>query len=104
MLETNLPADKEQTKLAPGDCVWVVERDDGEPVDVSGFLFVGIVCGFAIVTPGVYGCKDLEDVMLYHAECTQNEGETGLNVFPLGDCYADKESAKVAMEAETGEE
>ena len=40
------------TELAPGDEVWVVERDeDGNPDDFSGYIFITSVRGIAIVSP-----------------------------------------------------
>lgn len=94
-----------RAKFNPGDAVWVVERDeDGEAYDVSGFIFAAKVGDAAIVTPRVYGCDDLEEIMAYHAKQTAQDWNTDLAVFPVEDCYENKRDALVALSDEEPEE
>lgn len=91
-------------KLNPGEKVWVVERDEeGNACEVSGFLFLAKVHQAIIVTPGIYGCEGVEEILDYHIGQTAQEYDTDLSVFPAGDCYVNKYDAKVALEVETGE-
>jgi hypothetical protein len=56
------------------------------------------------VTPRVYGCDSLTEILDYHIGQTAQEYDTDLAVFPAGDCYLNKYDAKVALEVEMGED
>lgn len=86
------------TKCNPGTTVWLVERDEnGDAVEVSGFLFLAQVAGAVIVTPRVYGRETLDSVMEYHIEETMINEETQLHVYPAADCYLRKADADNAL-------
>lgn len=84
-------------KLTPGAHVWIVERDeDGYAYDVTGFLYLAEVAGTVIVTPKVYGCDSLEEIMRYHSNDTADDNGTVLGVYPAIDCYTNKAAAHAA--------
>lgn len=90
-------------KLKPGIPVWVIERDiDGDGCELSGYVFLAKVGHAVILTPRIYGLNDLEELLNYHIEETRNESELTLAVFPVSDCYIDREAAKEALLAEDG--
>jgi len=91
-----------QQKFKPGEPLWVVERDeDGNACDVSGFLYMAEVAGAVIVTPKVYGCDSLTEILGYHIGQTAQDYDTDLAVFPADDCYLSKFDAKEALANET---
>lgn len=95
------PRKETPTKIAPGKTAWVIVRDeDGNAVEVAGYIFVARVAGAVIMTPRV-NTYDLAGIMQYHIEQTAEFEETELVVFPASDCYATKTDAKVAIEVET---
>lgn len=99
------PRKEKPAKFTPGAEVWVVERDeDGTACEVSGFLFLAKVEHAVIVTPRVYGCEGVTEILDYHIGQTAQDYDTDLSVYPAGDCYTSREDAKVALETETGEE
>lgn len=90
----------------PGDEVWVVERDpeDGEPTEVSGYMFLAQSNDFAICCAEVMHIGDDVDATLdYHAQETREQFATDLSVFPIEDCYRSKENADGAMREELDE-
>ena len=90
-------------KLKPGIPVWVIERDiDGYGCELSGYVFLAKVGHAVILTPRIYGLDDLEDLLDYHIEETRNNSELSMAVFPVTDCYIDRETAKEALLAEEG--
>lgn len=90
-------------KLKPGMPVWVIERDiDGDGCELSGYVFFAKVGHAVILTPRIYGLDDLEELLDYYIEETRNESELPLAVFPVSDCYIDRETAKEALLAEEG--
>lgn len=92
---------KEPAKFTPGTEVWVVERTEGGTAcEVSGFLFLAKVEHAVIVTPRVYGCEGVTEILDYHIDQTAQDYDTDLSVFPAGDCYLNKHDAKVALESE----
>ena len=87
-----------------GELVWVVERDeDGNAIDVAGFVFLAEVADAVIATQKVYGRECLKDLMGYHIEETASNDETSLYVYPRKDCYLRRSDAKKAFTAETEE-
>lgn len=84
--------------LKPGDEVWVVERDEaGIATDVSGFLFLAEVKNAIIVTPRVYGCDGVEEILDYHIQQTAEDYDTDLSVYPAKDCYRSIHAANEAI-------
>lgn len=86
------------TELAPGDEVWVVERDeDGNPDDFSGYIFITSVRGIAIVSPSINGCADLDFLLSDFVEETAMSGSGDFSGYPIVDCYGTCEEAKAAL-------
>ena len=91
------------TELAPGDEVWVVERDeDGNPDDFSGYIFITSVRGIAIVSPSINGCADLDFLLSDFVEETAMSGSGDFSGYPIGDCYGTYEEAKAALREAEG--
>lgn len=97
----------EYGKLAPqaGDKVYVLERDeDWRAVEVSGYMFLAEAGGRAIVTPYINDKDDLNSALDYHVWETIENYDTDLAVFPIADCFVDREQAHAALKAEKGED
>ncbi len=91
------------TELAPGDEVWVVERDeDGNPDDFSGYIFITSVRGIAIVSPSINGCADLDFLLSDFVEETAMSGSGDFSGYPIVDCYGTCEEAKAALREAEG--
>ena len=91
-----------KTRFKPGEPIFIVERDeDGNACDVSGFLYLAEVAGAVIVTPKVYGCDSLEEIMDYHIEETAKDYDMIMGVYPAADCYLFRCEAQEALAAET---
>lgn len=89
-------------KFTPGMPVWVIARDeDGNACESSGYVFLAKVGNAVILTPRIYGLG-LEEMLDYYIGETRDESELSLAVFPVSDCYIDKEAAKEALLAEEG--
>ena len=86
------------TELAPGDEVWVVERDeDGNPNDFSGYIFITSICGIAIVSPSINDCADLDFLLSDFVGETAMSGSGDFSGYPIGDCYGTCEEAEAAL-------
>lgn len=91
--------------LQAGDEVYVLKRNEcGIACDVSGYLFLAEAGGRAIVTPYINDMDDLDGIMEYHVEETAENYDTALAVFPMADCFADRERAHAALRAEKGDD
>ena len=87
-------------KFAPGDEVWVVERDeDGDATEVSGFIFVVSVNGVAIVSPSINDCSDIDFILSDFVEETVSDFSGSLSGYPVSDCYKSRAEAKAALKA-----
>lgn len=85
----------------PGQEVWIVERDeDGEAVDVSGYVFLAEVVGYAILSPYVNEHGDLEYLLDYHRRETALDFDADLPVVLLSDCFASLTAARHALDEE----
>ena len=91
------------TKLTPGMIVWVIERDrEGNACELCGYVFLAKV-GFAVILAHRIYCLDsLEELLYYFIGETREESELPMVVFPVSDCYIDRETAKEALLAEEG--
>ena len=89
-------------KFHPGDTVYVVERDEyGFAADVGGYVFLAQVCDAAIVTICDFRQKvTVDEIMEELIENTIMEGDTNVNVYPIGDCFYKKDDADAVFEAE----
>lgn len=78
-------------KFAPGMPVWVIERDeDGSADEVGGYVFLAHVEGVVILSSYVTD-YDFPGILAYHVQCTSEDFDTHLCVFPEEDCYVSKD-------------
>lgn len=89
-----------KSKIVAGTPVWVVGYDeDGVPLDVTGYVFIAEVCGFAVMTPYINDMENIEELLAYHARETASDYETNLAVYPAKDCFTTQEEAQAALDA-----
>ena len=87
--------------LDAGQTVWVVERDeDLSPTDTVGLLFLAEVKGYVIAAPFPYDYELVEDQLEYFAEKTRELFNEELMVYPVADCFASRDDAEAAKEAQ----
>ena len=85
--------------FAPGDEVWVVERDEtGEPDCVSGYVFVTAAPGVALVHPFIGGSGDLQDILQDCLDNTEMSSTWDIEAYSLDDCYVSRKDAEAALE------
>lgn len=95
-----LVEDAGNRKFDPGQEVWVVEREDDEAVEVSGYVFVAQAGFAAIVSPYIGMSGDIEYILSEQIEQTA-EGLSGdLQTYPISDCYQTKQAAEAALKGE----
>lgn len=89
------------TKFNPGDPVFVVLRDDcAEPVSTCGYIFLMEVKDVVFAAPGINGARDIDSVLCYLMNCTEDDEELPLVAVPEDDCYHTLAEAKEAMQNE----
>ena len=76
-----------------GGEIWVIDREDGEAVDISCVMFLAKSKGCIIATSWIND-YDLDETLDYHINKTQNNFDTDLKVYPDEDCFATKEEAE----------
>ena len=94
-------------KFTPGMNVWVIERDeDGNACEIGGYVFLAHVEGVSILSPYVND-YDFDGILAYHVQCTAEDYDTHLCVFPDEDCYVSKGDCEadfnLEQEADDGE-
>lgn len=88
-------------RFEPGDSVYVVLRDNcAEPVEVTGYIFLACVLGTVLAAPGINGSRDLDSVLCYLRNCTEDDDELPIVAVPVEDCYTNREAAEEAMRDE----
>lgn len=87
-------------KFASGQEVWVVERENGEATEYSGYVCVAQVDMAVIVSPYINGSGDIVDMLSDQIEQTAEGGTGDLEVYPISDCYETKEEASEALKGE----
>lgn len=93
---------KDNKKFTPGDCVWVIARDEiGEPVGPDGYMYLARAVDAVIVTPYINSMVQVEDVIEHLIMETAEDNFLPLAVFPGRDCYPTYEEAQAALEQET---
>lgn len=80
-----------------GQEVWIVEREDGEVVDVSGVIFLAKSKG-CVITSAWINDYDFDEIIEYHIEETADNYSTDLQVYPISDCFNTREEAEKALE------
>lgn len=76
-----------------GNGIWVIDREDGEAVDISCVMFLAKSKGFIISTCWIDD-YDLDETLEYLINETQNNFNTDLKVYPDEDCFLAKEEAE----------
>lgn len=79
-----------------GDEIWVIDREDGEAVDISCVMFLAKSKGCIIATSWIND-YDLEETLEFHINETQNNIDTDLKVYPDEDCFLTKDEAEQAL-------
>lgn len=79
-----------------GDEIWVIDREDGEAVDISCIQFLAKFKGCIIGTAWIND-YDLDETLEFHINETQNNVDTDLKVYPDEDCFLTKEEAEKAL-------
>lgn len=88
-----------------GDDIWVVERDEcGNASGVFGYMFLAQIPGAIISTEFINDLETLEDTVDYHIEETADNEGTDLYVFPVGDCYPNRQVAYAVLNEQKGGE
>lgn len=82
-----------------GEEIWVIEREDGEAIDVLGCMFLAQSKGCVIATSYIND-YDLDETIEYHINKTQDNLDTNLMVYPAEDCYMTREEAEQALKGE----
>lgn len=93
-------------KIVPGQKVWVVERDKAlVPRWVSSYIFISEVNTVAIVHLLPSGGRwDLDSILNYCLEESQENFICGFMAYPIEDCYTRFSEAESAMESEMSED
>lgn len=82
-----------------GEEIWVIDREDGEAVDISCVQFIAKSKGCIIATSWIND-YDIDETIAYHINETQENFDTDLQVYPDGDWFTTKEQAEQALEEE----
>ena len=76
-----------------GDTIWVIDREDGEAVDISGVKFLAKSKGCIIATTQIND-YDLNEIIGFHINETQDNFDTHLMVYSDDDCFLTREEAE----------
>ena len=79
-----------------GDEIWVIDREDGEAVDISCVMFLAKSKDCVIATSWIND-YDLDETIEFHINETQNNIDTDLKVYPNEDCFKTKAEAEQAL-------
>lgn len=79
-----------------GDEIWVIDREDGEAVDISCIQFLAKSKGCIIGTSWINDL-DIDETIEYHINETQENFDCELKVYPDEDCFLTKEEAENAL-------
>lgn len=85
-----------------GDTIWVIEIEDDEAVDVTGYMFLAQSKGYIIATPFIHD-RDTDETLEYHAIETMENYDTKLVVYPEVYCFPAKEEAEQKLKEMRGE-
>lgn len=88
------------SKFTPRMHVYVIMRDeDGNATEIGGYVFLAHVEGVVILTSYIND-YDFDGILAYHVQCTAEDYETNLCVFPDEDCYCSYDDCKADFEKE----
>lgn len=82
-----------------GEEIWIIDREDGEAVDISCIQFLAKSKGCIIGTAWINDL-DIDETIEYHIKETQENFDCELKVYPDEDCFTTKEDAIQAFEKE----
>lgn len=88
------------SKFEQGQTVYVIERDDkGRAIEYLGFMYLGEVCGYALVSRFVYNedgydHEGLESTLDHFFSLQKEIGDPYIFLFPIKDCYDTFEEAE----------
>ena len=80
-------------KLKPGDEVWVLEYEDGEPSDVVCLLFMA-QCDNVVIGTSQVNDLSFEGILDYHCKETEDNINTDLYVYPVTHCFETREKCE----------
>lgn len=87
--------------LKVGDEIWVIDREDGEVIDISCIQFLAKSKGCIIGTAWINDL-DIDETIEYHIKETRENFDCELKVYPDEDCFATKEEAEQALKEREG--
>lgn len=94
-------AETDEKCLEPGDDAWAVERDEnGCAYDVSGYMFLAEVCGYALVSSYINAATTAPQNLAELTRETANGESSSLCVFPMADVFTDQEKALEILRSE----
>lgn len=80
-------------KLKPGDEVWVLEYEDGEPSDVVCLLFMA-QCDNVVIGTSQVNDLTFDEILVYHCDETADNVNTDLYVYPVHHCFETREKCE----------
>lgn len=98
-IEDMPPVNAVELPCKVGDKVYIIERDEnGRAFEVTAYMFLAKANGAVICTIFVNNSEDVNDILQYHIKRTAENWDTYLSVFPVGDCFRNREEAEKALE------
>ena len=98
-VDTMPPVNAVEVPCKVGDKVHIVERDEnGRAFEVTAYMFLAKANEAVICTIFVNNSEDVNDILQYHIKRTAENWDTYLSVFPVGDCFRNREEAEKALE------
>ncbi len=88
-------------KFKEGDLIWVIDREDGEAVDVSGVQYM-CNCKNCVIATAFINDYDFDETLDYHISETQERFDTELKVYPEEDCFHTREEVEAALAESEG--
>ena len=83
-------------KFTAGDHIWVIDREDGEAVGVSGVQYMAN-CKNCVIATAFINDYDFDETLEYHISETQERFDAELAVYPEEDCFLTREEAEKAL-------
>lgn len=79
-----------------GEHIWVIDREDGEAVDVSCVQYMAN-CKNCVIATAFIEDYDFDETLEYHIGETQEYFNAELKVYPEEDCFPTREEAEAAL-------
>ena len=84
-----------------GDHIWVIDREDGESVDVSCVQYMAN-CKNCVIATAFINDYDFDETLDYHISETQERFDAELKVYPEEDCFPTRDEAEKALAERSG--